>query len=61
MESLLDQERQPAAVIDVSVAENYGIDPAGVEGQLGIQLPGFGSPALEHSCVQERASAGRFE
>jgi hypothetical protein len=48
-------------VIDVSMAQDHSVDAAGIERQLSIELPGFGSSALEHAGVEEGAGAGRFE
>ena len=35
------EKRQSAAVIDVGMAQHHAVDPAGVEGQLGVEGVGF--------------------
>ncbi len=38
-----------------------GVDPAGVERELGVQLAGFGPPALEQAGVEEDPGAGGLD
>ena len=53
VEPLLDQERQPAGVVDVRVTQHHAIDPPGIEGQPRVQRVGLGPAALEQPGVEQ--------
>jgi len=50
--ALLDQHGQLAAVVEMGMRENDGVDLLGLERKFGIQLFGFFSSALCHAAVQ---------
>jgi hypothetical protein len=61
VKAVANQERQPAGVIDVRVAQDHRIDPAGVDWELGVFPGRFGSAALKQAGVEQHPSSRRFE
>ena len=50
-EPVLDQDRQGARMVEMSVGEDERLHRRGVEGQLAVLLVGLVAPALEHAAV----------
>ena len=61
VKAFLDQEREPPAVIDVGMAQDHGIDPAGVERELRVQTVALGPVTLEQAPVEQDPGTGGFE
>jgi hypothetical protein len=61
VKSLAHQERQPAGVVDMRVAQHHAVDPPRVEGHLGVEAAGLPPAPLEETGIQEKSPAGRFE
>ena len=59
--ALVDQERQPPAVIDVGVAQDHGVEAPGIEGELGVELAGLRAAALEEPGVEQHPGPRRLE
>jgi hypothetical protein len=61
MESVLHQKRKKAAVVDVRVRENYGINLLGRESHCAVPFLAFFPPALEHAAVEKDSCVARFQ
>jgi hypothetical protein len=56
-EAALDQGRDVAAVVYVSVREDESIDARSVEGQVAVSFEGLSTMALEEATIQKNAFA----
>ena len=57
----LDQQRHPAHMVDVGVAQHHGVQRAGIEGK-GVFVARFGfAAALDQAAVQQDAPAGGLD
>ena len=53
MKAAVHQQRQPAGVIDVRVAQDHGIESTGIDRQVGVEGVGFGAAALEQAGIEQ--------
>ena len=61
VEAVPHQQREPARVVDVGVAQDHAVDPARVEGQLEVQRVRLRPPSLEESGVEQESPARGLE
>jgi len=60
-ETGFDESGEIAAVVDVGVREDDGVEVAGVAGELFVFLSCFGSVSLKESAVEEEAELSAFD
>ena len=61
VETLADERRQVAAVVDVGVAEDDRVDLVRVEREVAVPLPGFLAAALVQPAVEQDLVVADFE
>ena len=59
--ALLDEGGDVAAVVDVSVGEDHGVDLGGIEPEGLVDLVGFLAAALKHAAIEENAGIVEFK
>ena len=61
VKALLDQERQPAAVVDVRVTQHHAVEPPGIERQLRVERMGLGPASLKQPGVEQEPGTGGLD
>ncbi len=61
VEAVADEQREPARVVDVRVAQHHAVEAPRVERELGVELVRLRPAALEQAGVEQEARACRLE
>ena len=61
MKTLLDKQRQPAAMVDMCMRKYDGVDGIGGKWHFPILLFRFLAAALKHAAIQQKSGAARFQ
>ena len=61
VEAVAHQQREPARVVDVGVAQHDAVEAPGIEGEPGVELPRLRPVPLEQPGVEQESPARRLE